>query len=142
LLEKERRWEWQQESRTVSRAVVGGNSAAMANAIECGQGCVDDVPASSPSGVGDEADSARVVLESGVVKARTSQSLRYRIGYGVREPQSIGDKSRDRTWMLDTTGCGDDLDPSRVERRCHAPSAPAPNKTAPLPTVARARSLR
>ena len=52
----------------------------MANSIQCGQGCIDDLPASSPSGVGDEADSARIVLESGVVQARASQSFANRIG--------------------------------------------------------------
>jgi hypothetical protein len=46
----------------------------MANSIQCGKGCIDDLPVRSPSGIGDEADSARVVLESGVVEARASQS--------------------------------------------------------------------
>jgi len=54
--------------------VVGGDGPSMANSIQCGKGCIDDLPASSPSGIGDEADSARVVLESGVVEARASQS--------------------------------------------------------------------
>jgi hypothetical protein len=54
--------------------VVGGDGSPMASPIQCGQGCIDDLPASSPSGIGDEADSARVVLESGVVQARASQS--------------------------------------------------------------------
>jgi len=75
----------------------------MAHSIQCSQGCVDDLPASSPSGVGDEADSARVVLESGVVKARTSQSPSYRIGYGEPEPRTIAPKSLGGTWMLGTT---------------------------------------
>jgi hypothetical protein len=46
----------------------------MTNSIQCGEGCVDDLPARSPSGIGDEADSARVVLESGVVEAHASQN--------------------------------------------------------------------
>jgi hypothetical protein len=47
--------------------VIRRHRTAMTNAIERGQGCIDDIPASSPSGIGDETDSARIVLESGVV---------------------------------------------------------------------------
>jgi len=54
--------------------VVGGDGSPVADSIQCGKCCIDDLPASSPSGIGDEADSARVVLESGVVEARASQS--------------------------------------------------------------------
>ena len=64
---------WHQQPGAVARLVIGGDRSAVANTFQRREGCIDDVPACSPSGIDDEADSARVVLESGVVEAHASQ---------------------------------------------------------------------
>ena len=135
LLEDEGLRQWQQHPRPIPRTQIGRDGATMTKPVERGQGCVDDFPGCSPSGVGDEADSACIVLESGVVKARASQSPRHRTACGERAPQTIAHKTLGLTWMLDTTGRARQLDPYSSERCCQAPSAPTPGKTAPLPTV-------
>lgn len=54
--------------------MIRRDRTAMANSIQPGKGCLDDVAARAARGVGDEADSARIVLESVVVKTRASHS--------------------------------------------------------------------
>jgi hypothetical protein len=54
--------------------VIGRDGTAMPNPIEPGQGRLDNLAAWPPSSVSDEADSARIVLESLVVKTGAPQS--------------------------------------------------------------------
>jgi hypothetical protein len=88
----ERRRERCEDSGTIAGAMIGRNRASVAHAMERVQGCIDDLPVRSPSGIGDEADSARIVLESGVVQARGSQNPRYRIAATSAAPQTITPK--------------------------------------------------
>jgi len=53
--------------------VIRGHRPPMADAMQRGEGGVDDLSAGSPSSVSDETDPAGVVLEASVVQACVAQ---------------------------------------------------------------------
>lgn len=60
-----------EQPRTITRPFIGGDGPSMPDAMEAGYGRIENRSGGSALRIGDEADAARIVLESGVIQAHT-----------------------------------------------------------------------